>query len=172
MKLAAEANSFSSTASGIMQEAKHSKVPSLESLLCRRFLCWLLPLPLPPCGHQHESDARFARQLAMLPAKAHLQAAQAKVAAAHVMLQGVPKAKAAVRKQALQDADAAPAADDAAPASDAAPAADVAPAAEGGDKKKILGASGEEVFGKKDGAVASFLGFQSEGEPNILGMSF
>ena len=97
----------------------------------------------------------------MVPAKAHLEVAQAQVAAAHVMLQGVPKAKAAVRKQALQDA---------APADDAAPAADAA-APEGGDKKKSLGASGEEVFGKKDGAIASFLGFQSEGEPNILGMS-
>jgi len=98
----------------------------------------------------------------MVPAKAHLEVAQAQVAAAHVMLQGVPKARAAVRKQALQDA---------APADEAAPASDAAPAAEGGAKPKILGASGEEVFGKKDGAIASFLGFQSEGEPNILGMS-
>ena len=163
LKLAAKANSFSSTASGIMQEAKHSKVPSLESLPCSPAGCCR---SLPAATRAYPTDARCdARQLAMVPAKAHLEVAQAQVAAAHVMLQGVPKAKAAVRKQALQDA--APAADDA-----AAPAADAAaPAAEGGDKKKILGASGEEVFGKKDGAIASFLGFQSEGEPNILGMS-
>ena len=112
----------------------------------------------------------------MVPAKAHLEAAKAKVAAANVILKGVPAAKAKVGKQALDEEapaeDAAPA-DDAAPAEDAAPADDAAPAAdsEDGKKKKILGASGQEVFGDKDGAVASFLGFQSKGEPNILGMS-
>ena len=119
-----------------------------------------------------------------------MAAVTAKVAAAKVILKGVPPAASHISKQALQEetpatakqalqeapiADA-PAAD--APAADA-PAADAkqalqeatdsdAPAAE--DKPKIIGATGEEVFGNKDGAVAKFLGFQEGGEPNILGM--
>ena len=114
-----------------------------------------------------------------------MAAVTAKVAAAKVILKGVPPAASHISKQALQEEtpatakqalQEAPAAD--APAADA-PAADAkqalqeatdsdAPAAD--DKPKIIGATGEEVFGKKDGAVAKFLGFQEGGEPNILGM--
>ena len=109
-----------------------------------------------------------------------MAAVTAKVAAAKVILKGVPPAASHISKQALQEETPAtakqalqvpPAAD--APAADAkqalqeAPESD-APAAD--DKPKIIGATGEEVFGKKDGAVAKFLGFQEGGEPNILGM--
>jgi len=113
-----------------------------------------------------------------------MAAVTAKVAAAKVILKGVPPAASHISKQALQEetpatakqalqegpADA-PAAD--APAADAKQALQEAtdsdaPAAD--DKPKIIGATGEEVFGKKDGAVAKFLGFQEGGEPNILGM--
>ena len=149
MALAAKANSLASTASGIMNEAKHSK-------------------------------------LALVTGKTHVAAAKANVAAAKVLLKGVPAASKKVGKQALDEE--APAEDEAAevPAEDAGDAEDAAPAEDAGDapaddaaseddtggepKKKILGASGEEVFGKKDGAVAGFLGFQDKGEPNVLGM--
>jgi hypothetical protein len=114
-----------------------------------------------------------------------MAAVTAKVAAAKVILKGVPPAASHTSKQALQEEtpatakqalQEAPAAD--APAADA-PAADAkqalqeatdsdAPAAD--DKPKIIGATGEEVFGKKDGAVAKFLGFQEGSEPNVLGM--
>jgi len=142
LKLAAKATSFSDTASGIMQEAKNSK-------------------------------------LALVPGKVHMAAAKAKVAAANVILKGVPAASAKVGKQALDEeapAEEAPAEE--APAEEApaeeAPAADApasdADATDDKPKKKVLGASGEEVFGKKDGAVAGFLGFQGKGEPNLLGI--
>jgi len=143
MALAAKANSFSSTASGIMQEVQHSK-------------------------------------LAVVTGKSNMAAVTAKVAAAKVILKGVPPAASHISKQALQEETPATAkqALQEAPAADA-PAADAkqalqeatdsdAPAAD--DKPKIIGATGEEVFGKKDGAVAKFLGFQEGGEPNILGM--
>lgn len=100
--------------------------------------------------------------------KAKIAAAATKVAAAKVLLKGVPAAQAKVGKQAL---------DEEAPAEEApaeeVPAEDAAAAAGDDDepKKKVLGASGEEVFGAKNGAVAGFLGFQDKGEPNFLGMS-
>ena len=139
MALAAKADSLSTTASGIMHEAAHSK--------------------------------------AILTAKgsARVAEAKAKVAAAKSILKG---AAASVGKQALEEAPAEEAPADApaeAPA-EGAPAASTADAAGGDDaedgekKKKILGASGEDVFGKKNGAVAGFLGFQEKGEPNILGV--
>ena len=149
MALAAKADSLSTTASGIMHEAAHSK--------------------------------------AILTAKgsARVAEAKAKVAAAKSILKG---AAASVGKQALEEAPVEEAPAEEAPAEDApadapaeapaegAPAASTADAAGGDDaedgekKKKILGASGEDVFGKKDGAVAGFLGFQEKGEPNILGV--
>ena len=113
-------------------------------------------------------------QLALVPGKVHMAAAKAKVAAANVILKGVPAASAKVGKQALDEeapAEEAPAEEapaEEAPAADA-PASD-ADATDDKPKKKVLGASGEEVLGKKDGAVAGFLGFQEKGEPNLLGM--
>lgn len=148
MALAAKANSLASTASGIMEEAAHSKVGV-------------------PQG------------------QSHMSAAKASVAAAKSILKGVPKISAKVSKQALDEAPAEAPPVEEAPAEEApaeeAPAEGEAAAAEGGDspaddtsgsgeKKKVLGASGEEVFGKQDGAVAGFLGFESKGEPNVLGI--
>ena len=154
MALAAKADSLSTTASGIMHEAAHSK--------------------------------------AILTAKgsARVAEAKAKVAAAKSILKG---AAASAGKQALEEAPVEEAPAEEAPAEEApaeeapadapaeapaegAPAASTADAAGGDDaedgekKKKILGASGEDVFGKKNGAVAGFLGFQEKGEPNILGV--